>query len=168
MNGLGSILGRGLLVLALSGFAVACGDDDGGGDNDHDAGNDGGPTAGHAGGGAGHAGGGAGHEADTGTGVTPEQCEEMAVQAAGPDCLACVCAEGPEETVACDEMCWGLVQCVGSECDGDGSDTACIVAACGPFLGGATAAMAFGPIITQCLDVCAPTTGVDGGADAGN
>ena len=165
MNGLGSILGRGLLVLALSGFAVACGDDDGGDDNTGtDAGEDAGGRAGTSGGGAGTSGGGAG----TDGGITAAECEEMAVQAAGPDCLACVCAEDPDVTVACDETCWSLVQCVGSECDGDGTNTACIVSACADFLGGATAAMAFGPVITQCLDVCEPPAGPDAGADAGN
>jgi hypothetical protein len=172
MNGLGSILGRGLLVLALSGFAlVGCGDDDGGGGGETDAGEDAGPRAGHGGGGAGHAGGGAGGGAgDGGSTITPEECEEMAVQAAGPECLACVCAEGAEETVACEADCWALVECVGSMCDGDGTDIACITSSCSAFLGGNTPAqaMAFGPIITQCLDVCQQMPGADSGTDAGN
>jgi hypothetical protein len=60
---------------------------------------------------------------------------------------------------------------VGSACDGDGGDTACIVDNCSDFLGGnaPAEAMAFGPIIRMCTDECV-TPSPDGGieVDGGN
>ena len=165
MNSTLSLFGRGLLVLALSGFAIACGDDDGD-EHGHDGGEaDGG--GGTGGGGAEDAGG-----EDAGGGLTAAQCETMAFQQPGPDCLSCVCEENPDVTVACTGGCWGLVQCVATECGGDPDATSCIVSACAEFVamsGVIAQAQAFGPVITNCTDVCAAPAG-DGGTetDGGN
>jgi hypothetical protein len=169
MNSPLSLLGRGLLVLALSGFAVACGDDDGPSPSDDSGVAGSGGRGGSGGAGSGGAGSG-GSPADTGTGLTPQECEEMSVQAPGAECLACVCDVDPDITAACGEGCWGLVSCVGSRCGGDGGNTACILAMCGSFLVGDNAmqATAFGPVIGMCLDACsAPPVGTDAGTDDG-
>ena len=167
MNDVAKYLGRGLLVLALSGAVFACGDDDDNGDESPDGGEAGtGGDEGGTGGDEGGTGGGGTGGTDAGPSVTPEECEEDAVQASGPECLECVCEAGPEETVACSADCWSLVSCVGSRCGGDGSDIPCITSMCSAFLGGdaPAEAMAFGPVIRMCTDVCqSPVT--DGGAD---
>ena len=172
MNGTLTLFGRGLLVLALSGFAVACGDDDGGDDHDHDAGPDGG-EAGSSGGGGGDDGG-----AGMGSDVTVSECVAMTdtntMGGVTQECAMCACEEGLEETVACNATCWGLISCFGANCgDVDPSDMAaatdCVVANCLDVAGGAMNATPLGAILrSACADVCvtAPPEG-DGGTDDG-
>jgi hypothetical protein len=95
------------------------------------------------------------------------QCVADSFELVPEPCLACSCGgeEGCiEATVACGRDCWGLIQCI-VEQGCDSADTACIIAGCGPFLGGATMATDVGPCVTPCADACA--AGADGGSDAG-
>ncbi len=96
------------------------------------------------------------------------QCVADSLELVAEPCLACSCGGGEnciEATVACREDCWGLIQCIVQQgCDS--ADTNCIIAGCGPFLGGATPATDIGPCVTPCADACA--AGSDGGGDAGS
>lgn len=164
MNGLARYVGRGLLLVALSGVVGGCGDDD----DDASGGNDGGEAGRGGSGGRGSSGSG-GRDAG-GSGITPEQCADDAVQSVGAACLACVCEIDPEETVACRATCWDLVTCVATRCDGDGSDVDCVNGECGEFLGGASQASTFGLVFDQCSEICTSSSVVDAGSDsdAGN
>jgi hypothetical protein len=164
-----SYLGRGVLVLALSGTVFACGDDDDSpGDNDAGEAGTGGSRAGTGGSRAGTGGGGAGTGGSSVTdgGVSVDECIDDSVQTAGPECLACVCAAGAEETIDCSAACWALVECVARDCAGDGRDAACIIANCEDYLGGnvLAEAAAFYDVIGMCTDECTALPS-DGGTD---
>src|SRR5688572_907224 len=102
-----TFLGRGFLVLALTGFAVGCGDDDDPGPAD----------AGTAGkGGTGGGGGGKG-----GTGGTPSKQECITATAKNtkllaPTCVDCACGSMPATIAKCDAGCWNLFFCVVTKC----------------------------------------------------
>ena len=179
MNRLSSCLGRGLLVLALSGFAVACGDDDDG--RDHDAGEDAGPTAGRAGGGAGRDGGsgrdGGAAGRDAGPPPTMAECldavDTATMGGVSDSCANCVCEAGPREAAACTGACWGLIQCYGAMCaeftPGTNEGSTCATSKCAQFISGVTGAMPLGAIIrSDCSTECVATPETDAGEDAGN
>lgn len=188
MKGTIQYLGRGLLVLALCGWAVGCGDDDDSGNTD--AGTDGGTsgsggTTGGSGGSTEKDGGGGGTTGGSGgsTSVTKAECIDMTNTAMGSTgssaCSECVCGKDIDLTIACDEepMCWPFLACYGANClDVDQSDSTatmmCALNKCGDSIGGATAGAPLGTMVItpNCSDVCkSPSAGNDGGAeDAGN
>ena len=147
------------VVLALT--SVGCGDDD---EPAAGSGGTGGAGTGGSGGTGGTGGGGAPTEAMCVAAV--ETATSDSVSAACSSCL-CEMEANRAATIACDEGCWGLVQCVGaSGCAS--SDIQCISGACASFLGSAGPATTFGPIVQACAS-CLPDTGMDGGTDdAGN
>jgi hypothetical protein len=171
----------GLLVLALSSFALACGDDDGARDENtaphdgrRDAGLDGGVSgdAGDAGAAEGGDGGGTDGSAAAAECVDGEQVAAILERfrlTDTPDCLACLCGNDPEATIACDDGCWDLVACVCERCGCDRTDLECI-SACPTYTAErAAAATAFAPVINDCVavDACmsAPIDSDDAGAD---
>jgi hypothetical protein len=95
------------------------------------------------------------------------QCVADSLDLVPEACLACSCGGGEAclaATVGCREDCWGLIRCIVQMGCATG-DTACIIANCGPFLGGATAATAVGPCVTPCAAACGEG---GGGSDAGS
>jgi hypothetical protein len=149
---------RGLLLLALSGFAAACSDDQSvarrgaGAEGAGDRPDDGGSRRGDSGG------------RDAASQAAAAQCRSASVQTAGAACVACVCETGPDETVACGPVCWALVACIQVQCGGDGSDFPCIMERCDAFLGddAPVQAIAFDPIIRMCEAECVAPI-LDGG-----
>ena len=167
------------LMLAMSSALIACGDDaedrsgpDGGGDAGGDRPPDGSTSgAGGGGGTGGTAEDDGGAEDAGGPSVTPNECLDRAVRTAGAACVACVCAEGPQQTVACGPECWALVACIQVECGGDGSDIPCITSLCGDFLNDDAPAQAleFDPVLRLCEAPCvAPLLDVGSDLDAGS
>jgi hypothetical protein len=76
-------------------------------------------------------------------------------------CATCVCALSDDcrskvTKDACNEDCWGLIQCIGQKCPNFSKDmdTQCVITNCMPFLGGATASMGAGACVVMCLDSC--------------
>jgi hypothetical protein len=88
-------------------------------------------------------------------------------------CASCVCSKQAAAAAAClkDAQCWNLINCIGSMCGANGSDTPCITGMCASSLAGATAATAL-MIPTMCAAECGskttPATDAGAGADAGN
>lgn len=155
---------------------AACGDDSGGGGG---TGGSGGADAAVSGGG-----GGTGGTADSGAPVDTAACiaagdtaSAMGFATRPPACKECICGNcAIADVSACDDNCWGLINCVATMCAGNGSDVACIVPACGTFLNATpspvTAATNMGmcafpdPPATSCRDVCQDMgAGADAGAD---
>ena len=170
MTALTKTLGRGLVILALTSSAFACGDDGGGGKSDPDAG-----AAGSGGSGSDDGGAGSGSVAQC---VTDAQ--EVTMNMTPMACLSCACTEGADEVNECDANCWALIDCFGSadKCgDVDTTDMAaaimCITMSC-PMVDLATAAMsspqatALGMVLSSsCSTQCAATGAADGGAGMG-
>lgn len=175
MKGLSKVIGRGMLVLALGCFAVACGDDDDHPTKDAGAGNGG--TGGTAGkGGTGGTKAGTGGKGGAGDGSAPD-CADTAKENSGgmasDKCTSCLCGMKPAETTACTKDCWKLAYCVPANgCDA--TDTACIVAACTDDLGDVTKLQAAGTLamktpFTSCAADCFPTPiKPDAETDGGN
>jgi hypothetical protein len=179
MKGSIGLLGRGLLVLALSGYVIGCGDDGGGG-----GGGEGGTTGGGGSGGGGTGGGGTGGggtgggEADTGMpDVTVAQCVDMTETATGgmimPDCPMCICEAGLDQAVACagDAMCWPFISCFSMNCDVTEPDmmvrTMCATTNCMSTITGATNAAPLGMVIAaSCVTECRGAPPVGDGGDA--
>jgi hypothetical protein len=188
MNGSIQYLGRGLLVLALCGWAVGCGDDDDSGGSDSGVDGGGGGSGGNGGGGTGgkgekDAGGGTGGGGTGGSGgtVTMAQCVSMTNTNTGgmaaDACVTCVCDKDIEATVACNSNCWSLISCVGAKCGGSATSAGCLTDAnkCGDEFSAASAdgdavssATALGMVITMsCSTECVASSGTDGGAEDG-
>jgi len=72
------------------------------------------------------------------------------------ECRACTCAACPAEAMDCDEACWGLVNCVATDCGGDTGNIDCITTMCAEHLAGATPAIAIGPCAVGCTAECTP------------
>src|SRR5688572_14839946 len=97
-----TFLGRGFLVLALTGFAVGCGDDD----DDPPA-----PDAGTAGKGGTGGKGGSGGKGGTGGTVSKQECvtaTTAATKLLAPACVDCACGSMPATIAKCDKGCWNL------------------------------------------------------------
>jgi len=146
------------VVLALT--SVGCGDDDE-------------PAAGS--GGTGGTGGTGATSGTGGTGGAPTEAmcvtavETATSNGVSSECSSCLCEMEANRaaTIACNEGCWGLVQCVAASGCAT-TDITCISGACASFLGSAGPAMAFSPIVQACAP-CIPDTGMDAGTDdAGN
>ncbi len=180
MNEVAKYLGRGLLVLALSGSVFACGDDDDG-PNDNDAGPEAGSSGSRAGTG-GRAGSGSGGRSgsDADAGPDPEECIEATEDVDAPvsaACAECLCDEDAEATIECNVDCWALIECVLVACDGDADDVLCIAAECDDEVSGdisdlmevgmLSSAVPFDGCEAECP---APNTDPDAGGDtdAGN
>ncbi len=151
------LIGRGLLVLALTGYAVGCGDDTSG---EKDAGSD--ASAGTGGTGANGGTGAAGSAGDGG-----QECG--APQDIPEQCVACSAERDAAATAMCDATCISLLECAaGAMC----SDATCLMACCGDFLGGLNGLLAvygqdgMGPLASCIQDMC--PTGDGGTDDAGN
>ena len=168
-----SILGRGLIVAAMCSL-VACGDDSG---DDGEAGS-GGSTAGSGGSTAGSGGGGGGGGGGVDACVAAaETASPMWSAGASDECKTCVCTACDEATVsACDDVCWGLITCVGANCAGldQTGTTSCAIMMCGDFIGASTQATAVGDCAyagdaSDCTDACSDgsTPDTDAGGDAG-
>ncbi|MFW5875111.1 MAG: hypothetical protein ACOCXM_00110 [Myxococcota bacterium] len=117
----------------------------------------------------------AGGDADVG-GDGGQTCEERVMEQQpdnDPECTSCLCDNCEMELEDCDnsEDCPELVACAQDECPDNPNDVACVSAACGEFIGGATPAMAVGACTEEhCSDECfgTPDGGTpDGGADGG-
>jgi hypothetical protein len=179
------LLGRGLLMLALSSYAMGCGDDDDDDDGGADSGvsgtggtGSGGTSGGTGGKGSGGATGTGGATADGGT-PTMSAClaavDKATAGMVAMPCAACVCEHGPVEATACTAGCWSLVQCYGANCaDVPTSDMAasqmCAVANCSAAIAmpGYMGATPLGKVITaSCSNVCSATPAGDGGTDDG-
>ena len=167
-----SLIGCGLLVVALG--SVGCSSKKSNGTPDSgSAGSS--STAGTSGGGAGKGTGGAGGtKADAGGTLTAAECTTMTVAKMVPmACASCVCTKNTAAAAAClkDAQCWNLINCVGSKCGGDAMATMCITGMCASSLAGATTATAV-MIPTMCKTECgasSPTPDAGGtGHDAGN
>ncbi len=94
-----------------------------------------------------------------GADATPEECVEVAgaIEGISDSCAECTCNNGgtcAADVAACDETCWGLINCVATECAGDGTDIPCITGACMAFLGAATQATAAGACAAECTAEC--------------
>ena len=161
------LLVRGLLVLALGGYAIGCGDDSSS-DSKGDSGVDSGAPAGGTGGKT--------MDKDSGTPVgKPDvaMCSAAATKLADPRtpaaCVTCACTKDAKATTACDAMCWGLIGCVVEKCAGK-DPAVCAPTMCTAFLSGAVPAMALGTVLTgMCTAECTvDVPGGDGGVDAGN
>lgn len=177
------LVGRSLLMLALCGAVVGCGDDD----------DDDGAMAGS--GGKGGSGGKAGSGGKGGAGgakvATKAECiEDFGDATPLPDaCVECACDVNATAVAACGEECWALMVCVNTKCADVLADPAatqtCAGMMCETEIGAAAPlmmiapAMSVGPILqgTKCASKCAPPPpppgedgGVDddGGVDAGN
>jgi hypothetical protein len=186
MRALLPLLGRSLLMLALCGAALGCGDDDDDDDDDPIAG-----TGGKGGGGSGKGGTG-------GTGgakaPTKAECVDSFTEATKltDACAECACDENLAMVAACGKPCWDLMVCANTKCADvlmdeaklmacvAGEDGMCNpeVAAAGPG-GMIVASMTVGPIIQgpECGAICFPPViptddasvdEDDGGVDAGN
>lgn len=154
----------GLLLLAWSGFAIACGDEQGVEAGGAKAAGDRLVDAGGSGRGGEDVASGDGRDAGASQ-ATSAQCRGAAVQTAGAACVACVCEAGPDETIACGPNCWALVACIQVQCGGDGSDFPCIMQSCDAFLtdDAPVQAIAFDPIIRMCQAECVAPILVDAG-----
>lgn len=94
------------------------------------------------------------------------ECVEQVFDSVPDACKNCVCSKGEACRAAvvesaCDEICWGLITCVATNCPDFAAmaammppDYSCVNAACLDFLGGATPAMAAGDCAVQCTDEC--------------
>jgi hypothetical protein len=166
MTGLSKFLGRGLLVLAISSFSVACGDDDDGTSNPDggEAGKGGAGSGGKGGAGSGGKGGaGSGGKGGAGAGAGGaggDSCEDIAEKnSAGVptnnNCRECVCEKSQTAAKACTKDCWTLAYCVvDNGCDA--TDTTCIANACTDDLGTVAKLVAAGDLATAVdFDGCA-------------
>ena len=174
MTALSKTLGRGLVILALSSVAFACGDDDGGGKTSPDAGG-----AGSGAGGSGSDDGGAG-SGSVGVAACVTKAKMVTMNMTSDECLSCACTEGETEVTACNANCWALIDCFGTadKCaDVDTADTPAAVAcasmkcpmvALGMAVANGPMAEAVGAVISSsCSMQCASGGGADGGAGTG-
>jgi hypothetical protein len=174
------LLGRSLLMLALCGAAIGCGDDD---DDDDPIGGSGGKS------GSGGKGGSSGKGGAGGATATEAECIEDFGKVAttlSDVCVECACDENAAAVASCGDKCWALIACVGMKCAD--ATTEAETAACAPVMCSAEVtaaasamqlvpAMTVGPILqgTKCASKCLPPAppGDDAGdddasVDAGN
>ena len=174
-----SLMGCGLLVVALASFGSGCSSkkkttttpDSGAG-----TGGGSGGTGGGSGGKGGSGGGGSSGKGDTGAGLTKAECMMMVATNSGNTtpamCSDCLCGKDAAKTAACDGPCWMLAGCIGTMCGGDSMQAGCVSGTpnkCGSLLAaGAAKAMAvpFAMCVTECKVPPAMTDG--GSTDAGN
>jgi len=164
------LLVRGLLVLALGGYAIGCGDDSSSGSKG-DAGPDSSVPVGGTGGKT---------MVDSGVdgGASAGMCVAATTTIVGDmlpaDCVSCACTMAEKATIACDAMCWGLLGCIVDMCPDATTQaeiTACATMKCAGFITGATGAMGIAPTLTgACMSTCRSSSSADGGTDtdAGN
>ena len=93
----------------------------------------------------------------TTTVTPPSTCNEQTVQRSGlgAPCAACACSTAARETLACDQVCWDLFDCVATNCT-NMTDTACIVAKCATVLSAGAAATA---LVSTLDGACDPECG---------
>jgi hypothetical protein len=169
-------LGRGLLVLALGGYAIGCGDDSGGSKPVKDGGADSGPSGGTGGvadkdGGSGGTGGGT---SSTCLATAKKNSSGGASAAPSDACLTCACGKDDKAITACTPDCWALIDCAVKMCPDDSDMTkyiTCLSTMCDPKMMlqaiGALSSPA-GMALAMCPDECGTVAVPDGGTDAGN
>lgn len=92
------------------------------------------------------------------------ECVMNVIPSVQPACAQCVCGLSEMCRAAvvsppCDEMCWGLIQCIGANCPDFRAmaammDYSCVTTNCMEFIGGATAATPAGMCVTMCPNDC--------------
>jgi hypothetical protein len=103
-------------------------------------------------------------EGASGGGPEVEACIAEVIPTVPDACSRCLCGvescRGAVVQSACDENCWGLIQCIGAMCPDFAAmaammDVSCVTGNCSAFLAGGTAAMPVGMCIrNSCAEAC--------------